>query len=563
MLLVVAWDGACFDVVEPFLAAGKLPNLAQLLERGASRRLQSTIPPVTFPAWTSFLTGATPDRHGVTDFTIRRGYEVSFANASYRRLPTIFEHLSRAGRRVGLYAVPATYPPNPLNGFVVSGFDTPFGASLGGGDTYPPELRAELVNRYGGLANEGLPQSKIGKHWHRAALVTMTEQIRRRTKIVHDLMHDTGLGRRPALDALMVHYGESDTVSHHFQHFCDAKSPRFKPSPYEDAIEQIYVELDKALGTLLETLGLDGTVMLVSDHGSQGASDRAIYWNLWLAERGWLAFTSEDTRSRLTVLARKAALRWVPERLQAPLFARFRGAGATLESRSRFSGIDWSKTRVFSEELNYFPALWLNRRGREPSGIVSEAEERDIIDRLREDLLGFRDRLDGRPVVKQVRERRDIYDGPFAEQVPDILLELENPGGYVYAARSSRERSHQVVLRRMMQDEMTGARGTSMSGAHSPQGLCILAGPRVRPGRLDDAALEDAGVTVMALAGLEPTERMNGRLWRDCVDFGELEPTLDESSASGPASFQNGSEPYNEEQERVVAERLRDLGYLE
>ena len=66
MILVVAWDGACFDVVRPLLDAGELPVLASLLEQGASRELASTVPAVTFPAWSSFLTAAGPDHHGTT-----------------------------------------------------------------------------------------------------------------------------------------------------------------------------------------------------------------------------------------------------------------------------------------------------------------------------------------------------------------------------------------------------------------------------------------------------------------------------------------------------------------
>src|SRR5690349_14336597 len=72
LLLIVGWDGACFEVSEPLRAAGRMPALDALLARGRSLRVRSTVPAVTFPAWTSFLTGTSPDRHGITDFTIPR-----------------------------------------------------------------------------------------------------------------------------------------------------------------------------------------------------------------------------------------------------------------------------------------------------------------------------------------------------------------------------------------------------------------------------------------------------------------------------------------------------------
>ncbi len=67
MILVVAWDGADLGLVEPWIAAGELPHLAALVERGATRSLASTRPAVTFPAWTSFLTASSPDRHGIPE----------------------------------------------------------------------------------------------------------------------------------------------------------------------------------------------------------------------------------------------------------------------------------------------------------------------------------------------------------------------------------------------------------------------------------------------------------------------------------------------------------------
>ena len=127
MILVVAWDGACFDVVQPLLDAGDLPVLASLIAGGAARELESTVPAVTFPAWSSFLTASGPDRHGLSDFTIRDGYTVRFMNATHRRLPTLFVLLDRAGRRCASYAVPCTFPPDAINGLIVCGFDTPLG----------------------------------------------------------------------------------------------------------------------------------------------------------------------------------------------------------------------------------------------------------------------------------------------------------------------------------------------------------------------------------------------------------------------------------------------------
>src|SRR5204863_625770 len=71
-VFVIGLDGATFDLIHPFIAQGYLPNLQSLISKGSSSELSSTIPPVTASAWTSFMTGKNPGKHGLFDFMQRR-----------------------------------------------------------------------------------------------------------------------------------------------------------------------------------------------------------------------------------------------------------------------------------------------------------------------------------------------------------------------------------------------------------------------------------------------------------------------------------------------------------
>ncbi len=551
MLLVVAWDGASFELLDGWMGSGELPVIADLKRRGAWRRLRSTVPAVTFPAWSSFMTGATPGRHGVTDFTVRRGgdYAVHFVNASYRRLPSIWSMMSSAGQRVGVYAMPATYPAEPLDGIQVCGFDTPLGASGAAGFCHPPELADRLSERYGGLAVGGPPQTRIDEGWHERALRQMRETVRLRTRIVTDLL------KEDRFDCFVVHYGESDTASHHFWQFHDSSSPFHRGGhTLGSSLREVYRELDAALGELLDAAGPDAEVMVLSDHGSGGSSDRVVFWNRWLADLGLLGFKDNAAASIPFSAVRKAVMRVLPGSLQPWLFARLRPAAAALESRARFAGIDWSRTRAYSEELNYYPSVWLNLRGRERAGVVSEAEAPGVLDEIATAALELRDPWDGHPVVSRVRRREELFSGPYAHRAPDLVFELAEPAGYSYCAASSRGGRERASLRRLVPAEMTGARGTLMSGTHRAMGMCVLAGARVTPGGFDDAGIEDAGATCLAMAGLEPGQSMDGRVWKEAVRLRDLAP-------SEPAPAED-PRPYTDEEESVVAERLRALGYL-
>lgn len=552
MILVVAWDGADLGLVEPWVASGDLPVLGALLQRGAVRRLESTRPPVTFPAWTTFLTAATPDRHGVSDFTLREGYRVRFANASDRRVPTIFARMSAAGLRVGTYAVPATYPPEPLSGFQVPGFDTPFGASPEAAMTHPAELGPRLLDRYGSLAVEGPSQARISAGWHRSALTQMLATIDARTRVFVDLLAEQ------SYDCAMVHFIESDTVSHQFRHYCDRGSPRYVDSDLGDAMRTVYRALDRALGHLIAAAGEDAHVVLLSDHGSAATSDRAVFWNRWLADTGRLRFKRNAVS--FGAAAKTVATRFLPQGFHARLFSSLRGAAGRLESAARFHAIDWSATDVFSEELGYQPAFWLNLAGREPEGRVDPREAESVIAELERDLLALRDPFDGAKVVRRVWRREELYDGPFRSRIPDVLVDLERCNGTVYAGAPSRGGREREVFRRLRPAEMTGERGTSMPGSHALHGMCALAGPYVRPGRYATGTLADAGATVLALAGVAPAVAANGRLWTDCIEVPEI--AVSETPVCEPA---RASEPlvYSAEEERLVAERLRALGYIE
>ncbi len=554
MILVVAWDGACFDVVGPLLDDGQLPVLASLIESGASRAVRSTVPAVTFPAWSSFLTAARPDRHGLTDFTMRDGYRVRFMNASHRRLPTMFAQLDACGRKCGSYAVPCTFPADPIDGVIVCGFDTPLGSGRMSRRTHPPELGDRIEKRYGSLAVDGPQQSQIGAGWHDDALAQMKREIALRTEIVVDLIRE---GRAAsAWDLFMVHYGESDTVSHQFWQFIDPRSPRYREGGPSDALADVYRAMDGALGTLIDALPAESSVVVVSDHGSGGASDRVIHWNRWLADRGWLSFSGARSAGAMS-LARRAALALVPTSMQASAFESFPKLAGAVESGHRLGGIDWSRTQVFSEELNYFPALWINRRERDPRGIVAESRTSELVERLRAQLLEFVDPFDGQPVVKRVLERSDVYDGPYAERVPDLILELRDPDGYSYNGASSRAGQETVALRRLDDPEMTGARGTTMAGAHRTEGLCVMRGPAVEPGSYVTGDLHDAGATVMAMAGVTVAAGADGQVWTDVLSVGEGD------LVSGSAAVPTAVREYDAAEAEEVERRLRALGYVE
>jgi Type I phosphodiesterase / nucleotide pyrophosphatase len=152
-LLIIGLDGATFDVITPWAQEGKLPNLRKLLENGAHGALKSTIPPMSPPAWTSFMTGKNPGKHGVFDFTARKpySYDIEFVNARWRRAETIWKIMSEEGKRICVLGVPFTYPPEAVNGVMISGIDTPATGGIADATAFHPKaLYHEIAANLGG-----------------------------------------------------------------------------------------------------------------------------------------------------------------------------------------------------------------------------------------------------------------------------------------------------------------------------------------------------------------------------------------------------------------------------
>jgi len=520
--ILIGLDGAEPSLVEQWMTEGRLPALARLRREGGYCPLASTMPPATFPAWTTCVTGVNPGRHGIFDFTAMTPgqYALRFVNAAERQAPALWQILSAAGKRVAVLGVPATYPPEPVNGMMVSGFDSPVATGIDRSFVYPPECY-ETVR---GWRFADFQESAIGPGWHAAALPKLLAAIDAKEAIAADI-----LGREP-WDFFMVVFGESDTVAHHFWMFHDARSPRFRPG-FEDAILRVYQRLDTAVARLIAAAGPDVTVGIVSDHGFGGAGTGVIHINNWLAEKGYLTYAP----ARESVL-KNAALRFIPEHWRGPLFRRFKSAAARAESHSRFAGIDWNATRAWSEELNYFPSIRLNLQGREPRGQVSRREYESVCAALCAELEQW-------APVKKAWRREELYAGPCVEQAPDIVLELALEEGYSYSCLRSRGGP---AMRRIAPEEYLGGKERGMNGNHRANGVLFLSKPFVSGA----ARMEDVAPTVLAQMGV-PGPPMDGT------------PLLGDMETVEAVSYAASARPYSMEEERIIEERLRALGYFE
>ncbi len=551
-VLVLALDGATFDVIQPLARAGRLPNLARWIAQGSARPLASTVPPVTFPAWSSFMTGLDPGEHGVFDFTqkLPGQYRIRFVNASDRQAESIFAAASKAGARVLVLGLPATYPPEPLTGLLVPGFDAPVSSGSDADSTSDPALYRRIAERAGPWMRPDLDESARDPGFHERAIETLLERIERKKRFALTALEEMAAAGRPEL--VTVVFSESDTVGHHYWRDHDAASPRHDPSASaarRGAIAAVYQQLDVACGEIRAAYGEDALCLVVSDHGMGGAARRVIHMNRRLEECGLLArrpargLPLDDAARR----ARDLGLRLLPARLAQRIFRRARSAAARVESAARFAGMDWTRTRAFCEEANTQPGVWINLRGREAQGCVDPEDYEPTRDRVIQVLLDWRLPGAGR-VVARAQRREEVYRGPFVERAPDIVVELGFDEGYglslvptQWGARGGSKERDANAIRTLTDAELAGGRGRGMNGTHRADGIFIATGAGAsleRARRLAPASLTEIAPLIAQAMGL--TWSPDGR-----------------SGASGQPM------PYSEEEDARVVARLRALGYIE
>jgi predicted AlkP superfamily phosphohydrolase/phosphomutase len=523
MILVLALDALDPDLVARFRSQGRLPTLGKLAETGRFGRLRSSFPPVSVPAWSTFLTGVGPGQHGLFDFTRLEGGRIRFQNAADRGVPSLIELADEAGKRVCSIGLPTTYPvPELARGAVLAGFDSPF--------TGAPDPRAQSPIAFWRRARRAgvdlgvatIPEGRKRAGWHRRAARGLGRSIERR---VAQTLYALGEG---PWDLLLVHFQAADTAGHHFFRYFDSASPRHDAAHPDRArvLPDIYDALDRAVTRLIRACPTGTDVVVLSDHGMGPASDSVCHLNRWLEEEGFLL---RRPRRDLAGALRGFAIRRLPPGLQARLFRWLRdGPASRLESRARLGGLDLSRSAAFSEESSTLPGVW----------VLDPRRKEEILRRLR-----------SWDAVTRVYRREDIYRGPLRRHAPDLLLELRHtlvrtPPGYGGPA-----------VRRLEGPDLEGERGAGMNGVHRPEGILCLNGPAFGgPDELSGAWIGDLAPTLLTALRVPVPSWMEGR------------PLVGSSGETEVGGLDTRPEQRTAElssrEERRLERRLRALGYL-
>ncbi|MWV65476.1 phosphodiesterase [Halorubrum sp. JWXQ-INN 858] len=535
--LVFGVDALCEGVLSR-LPPGTAPTMRSLIAEGTSGPLESQLPPWTPSAWPSIYTGVNPGKHGVYGFLRFTGYDWDVVNATDVREHALWELLSEQGLRSVVVNVPVTHPPATFDGALIPGYTAPSDP-----DCHPEGLldtvREEIgeYRLYNRQLSEGATRDERVNGYE-----TVTAQ---RGDAFRFLIE------REDPDFGFIQFQQSDTVFHEFPE--DA-----------DATERVYAAIDAEIEETIEAVDPE-TVVLVSDHGIGPYDGYEVRPNSLLRDRGYVE-TSTETElpswSELSkreiradpsdgdadasggggpsaaerVLSSMAAVGLTSQRIGTAL-RRLRLDGVVLKVvpsgmvKAASEHVDFAGSTAYMRDRIEL-GVRINLAGREPDGIVDPDEYEAVRSELIDLLTSLRT-PDGTPAFENVVRREEVFEGPYVDEAPDIVVVPTTFDQYLTAS---------------VREETFGSPREPWN--HKLHGTLAIAGDGIDAGEFDDAHLLDVAPTVLASFGLPPSDRMDGEV-------------LAPFDAGPPDAYPEYQGATTSTDDAAIEDRLADLGYLE
>jgi len=543
-VIVLGLDGATWDVLNPLIADGRLPELEALVADGRAGTLESTFPPITGPAWLSMATGQNPGKTGVFYFRNRDdpdSFEFESLGSGAFEGQSFWDVLAARETSVGVFNFPMLYPPYELDeGFIVSGFGSPEDETI----TSPASLHAELDSVTDGYEIK-VPYAEPKYRSRPDALFDdLCRVLDKRETALPYLLEE----KDPALFFGVV--SVTDWAQHYFWRHHDPDHVLHDPdapAAHRDALGRLWERVDETVGEVAAIADReDATLLLLSDHGF-GPVNRTFHSNAWLESKGFRvpADTSllGSLRSRYFPYLRAVAEPVVSAIPQLNDLAR--SVGQTVRG-SLTDDIDWERSVTFAPRQNLTCGM-LYLLSEEP------ADAQAVVDALE----GLTTPA-GEPLAVEVYQPEDLYEGPKVDLAPDILFTVEN-----FACA--------VDPRNLTTDEHVteGPPAPPRSGGHRREGLYVAAGAGVGDGTVTraedaDASLLDIAPTLLYAMGEPIPEVMDGTVLTDLFTpaFTDERTISRQPLAALVGRDRAGNDQSNERDTEEVQERLEDLGYI-
>jgi len=532
-ITVIGLDGAGYYIIDDWIKKGYLPNLKRIAQNGVFTILNSSFVPITPIAWTSITTGKNSGKHGIYDWSVRKGntYEFDIVSSAHCKAHRVWTILNKYGYSTGVFNIPITYPPENVDGFFVSGFDAP---NIKSDFTRPSELKTEILSN--------IPEYELFAEvgYTKGEEKTYTETLKRHLRSKRDAINY--LLDKFDCDFNIFVVMELDHLHHKLWRLVENESPL--------AIE-VYALVDEIVGDILNRKRNEN-IMVISDHGG-GCLKGVVYLNNWLMKQGFLFVNNSfllkikyllskwDLIGRAYRIISKLGLGWIKR------FLSKQAQEMLATSFISFRDINWAKTKAFA--MGEFGQIYINLKGKYEQGIVDSEEYDFLIDKIIDSLKKIKDK-DGSYIVDRIFKKKDLYTGEYVDDAPDVIFSFKD-----YAYDSS-------VKFGFEQKDVIGEPEFEDTGTHRREGIFLACGPIIQSTSTKNVFdINDITPTLLYMLGCPIDKNMDGKVLKEIF--------TDEFLKKNKINFVDGYDKdleykqIDEKDKEEVAKRLKALGYMD
>jgi predicted AlkP superfamily phosphohydrolase/phosphomutase len=493
-VVIIGIDGATPELIEQWIKERKLLNFNKIQKNGSWGKLESTIPPFSAPAWTSIVTGCNPGKHGIYGFETTDSANTHLVTSNYRKAPAFWNYLTDIGLKNIIVNVPGTYPPEKINGIMITGLLTP---SKDSNFTYPKSIKDKLTKEVFGeyeleqMWIEDFPRSYLAKHNPEKLLKQIIKQIESRAKVTKNLM------KKYNWDITMVVFRGTDTL----QHFLMNR---------KDLLIKCYQKIDQLIGEIIE-FNPDATFFIISDHGFEKIKG-ILYPDNVLYNAGLLKPIKDQYNSSLSIMWYFISKIWnkmlnlLPGKtIKNSSFIRT----ILFSESSKNKLIDFSKTKAFSTADGR--GIQIAKKGKYPQGIVNLKDYEKICKDISLLFLELKDPDTDERIIDKIYRWNEAY-GKEAINPPDLIFNLKSGYTSLEWIRTPDNINEILEFKRKAIPYIFKNDPIGRSGDHASCGIIFAYGKNIKKDyNINKASVEDILPTVLTTIGLSIPTNIDGK----------------------------------------------------
>ncbi len=470
-LIALGLDGTSFELIEPWIENGELPNLRKIKSKGSWGGMKSCFPPVSSPNWKCYSTGKNPGKIGIFWWENLDFEKKQVTVPDYRtEEDEIWNYLNESGEKTAIINMPLSYPPRKIDGYIASGGPSAKNENF----TYPKEWGQKLKKKgYKVHPSKSISDKKACEECYDEII----EMIKKRFEIIHELVEKD--------ETSFIHL--SIFYINVLQHFLWG----------EELLKKAWKVIDEEIGKLVKLSEEKGwNLILFSDHGSNQIEE-IFNINTWLKKENLLKTKKPLlpnllqsmglSRERIIGITEKLGLKNLLRKIiPTTMINRVPSKNGGLSREAKTEALNWEETTAFG--LGQGP-LYLN-----PEKLEKKEE---IIEKLE----NIENPKTGKKPVRKVYTKEEIYSGKYLEKAPDLII----------------DQAHNTHISGEMEKTKIFEKPGRWKGENKRTGFFMAYGPEIGKGKKlkNTVKILDIAPTILHLYNQPVPQKMDGRVLKE------------------------------------------------